>query len=125
MKAIQRSTFNKAHTFEKKAALEKWNKFVELLESSTLTTKNKSESGKEIYIVIEGEDKADIELYFNPTINGYFAHVELWYYQFKLISMNNKHNKETHNFKSIHQAFRYINELLEDIKWDRKLLPNA
>ena len=54
MKTIQRSTFNKAHTFEKKATLEKWNKFVELLESSTLITKNKGESGKEIFIVIEG-----------------------------------------------------------------------
>lgn len=57
MKTIQRPTFNKAHTFERKAALEKWNKFVELLESSTLVTKNKSELGKEIFIVIEGKIK--------------------------------------------------------------------
>lgn len=123
MLTIHRPIFNKGITFEKKIAKEKWNKLVELIEESKVPVKHKSETGREIFLTIIDENIADIELYYNFGIEGEFVHIQLWYYRFQLISLNEKHNEKNHNFKSIHEAMNYINVILKDIAFDRKQVP--
>lgn len=125
MLTIHRPIFNKGITFEKKLAKEKWDKLVELLEESQMMIKQKSESGNEIFLRIIDEELADIELYYNFGIKGEFVHIQLWYYRFQLIELNEKHNEKNHNFKSIHEAMEYINSILRDIAFDRKQVPIA
>lgn len=123
MQTVQRAVFNKAFTYEKQIAKEKWNKFKELIKDTGLLIKSFKEN--EILLNIEGEEYADIEIYFKPTIDGYFVHIQLWYYDFKLRKVNEEHNRKNHNFKSIYDAFNYINRILKDIKYDRKIVPSA
>lgn len=125
MLTIHRPIFNKGVTFEKKQAWEKWNKLVELLEESTVNVKYKSESGREIFLSIIDENVADIELFYNFGIEGEFVHIQLWYYRFNLSALDQKHNGNHHNFKSLHEAMEYINSILRDIAFDRKQIPTA
>ena len=99
MLTIHRPIFNKGITFEKKIAKEKWNKLVELIEESKVPVKHKSETGREIFLTIIDENIADIELYYNFGIEGEFVHIQLWYYRFQLISLNEKHNGRTTTLK--------------------------
>ena len=125
MLTIHRPIFNKGITFEKKIAKEKWDKLVELIEESKVPIKHKSETGNEIFLAIIDENIADIELYYNFCNKGEFVHNQIWYYRFKLIALNEKHNEKNHNFKSIHEAMEYINSILRDIAFDRKQVPIA
>ncbi|MFC3466664.1 hypothetical protein CD120_05245 [Staphylococcus saprophyticus] len=109
MLTIHRPIFNKANTFEKNISKMKWNKLVELIEESKVPIKVKSEDNSEVFLTIIDENLADIELYYN----------------FQLISLNEKHNERNHNFKSINEAMNYINVILKDIAFDRKQIPTA
>ncbi|MBO0376889.1 hypothetical protein [Staphylococcus warneri] len=125
MRTIQRPIFNKGYTFERKAAHEKWLKLVNLLKQTDLPIKYESETENEMFIIIPGENIADIELYFKPEINGEFVHIQLWYYRFKIRKIEEKHNEQNHNFKSIYDAMTYINSILRDVAFDRKQIPTA
>ncbi|WP_398574065.1 hypothetical protein [Staphylococcus equorum] len=125
MLTIHRPIFNKANTFEKNISKMKWNKLVELIEESKVPIKVKSEDNSEVFLTIIDENLADIELYYKFDVNGNFVHIQLWYYNFQLISLNEKHNEKNHNFKSINEAMNYINVILKDIAFDRKQVPTA
>ena len=123
MRNITKTTINKALDFEEKLAESKWNKFRELLSESKLNVV--ITSGSTLYIKIEGEDKADIEIFESSDTNGRFVHIELWYYDFIKPEFTDYHRKRGGNdFKAVGQALNYIYTIIEDIQRDRKMRRN-
>ncbi|MEB7657623.1 hypothetical protein NGB24_07120 [Mammaliicoccus vitulinus] len=117
MKTIQKNTFNKSLTFEKQIAKQKWDKFKELIQQSGVAIKSIEEDT--ILLKIEGEERADIEMFSVHTAFGDFVHIQLWYYYFNSESINEKHRRKSNRYNDIPSAFAYINSIYEDIKMDK------
>ena len=118
MKTIQKKIFIKSLTFEKQIAEQKWNKLKEMIKLSGVAIK--SIEGDTIFLDIEGEDKADIEMFLAHTSFGDFVHIQLWYYTFNSENMRNKHYGKNHRYNDIPSAINYINSIYEDIKMDKR-----
>lgn len=119
MKTIQKHIVNKGLTYEKQVAFDKWKKFKALIMESDIEIKSVSEN--EILLYIENVKKSDIEIFPVHGVGSEFVHIQLWYYEFNLQEIENKHNYHNHRFSSIPEAIAYINSIYRDIKIDKKL----
>lgn len=118
MKKIQKQYINKAINSEKKITKEKWGRLKEIIRESGLPIKNDSKD--EMFIKIEGETKADIELYPTSLLNGGFVVIHLWYYDFQNETLARKYKSRKNELSGIPEALERINSILWDIQRDKQ-----
>ncbi|AWI45191.1 hypothetical protein BJG88_10780 [Staphylococcus nepalensis] len=121
MKKIQKQYINKARTFEKKIAKEKWNKLREIIRESGVSVKIDREH--EMWLNVAPNSNAEIELYPYRLLNGEFVHIKIWSYQFKSEILKERYfgsDRNQRDISGIPEALLYINRILEDIRFDIK-----
>ncbi|MDW4086678.1 hypothetical protein QI220_04440 [Staphylococcus saprophyticus] len=121
MKKIQKQYINKARTFEKKIANEKWEKLRKIIRESGISIKIDTEH--EMWLNVARDNSAEIELYPHRLLNGEFVHIKVWSYQFKSEILEKKYfgsDRNQRDISGIPEALLYINRILEDIRFDIK-----
>ncbi|WP_193018572.1 hypothetical protein [Staphylococcus equorum] len=121
MKKIQKQYINKARTFEKKIANEKWEKLRKIIRESGISIKIDSEY--EMWLNVAPNSNAEIELYPHRLLNGEFVHIKVWSYQFKSEILEKKYygsDRNQRDISGIPEALLYINRILTDIRFDIK-----
>lgn len=119
MKSFNKNIISKSITYENKISKDKWLKLQEIIRVSGVDIK--IDRDNEMFLSIEGEERADIELFpLKNQYNGEFVHVQLWYYTFFNERLNNKYLETNHSFSGIPATLEFINSLYRDVKFDKK-----
>lgn len=111
-------TLDKAIRLEKQIAKTKWEHFVELLKSGGYPIKR--DNGNSLLLSIDGEQHADIEVYFTGNNGQDFVSINLWYFEFVNPELEVKYMHEPQSlYGNIADAISYINELYKVISAER------
>lgn len=108
---------------EKKYTAGRWKDLKSILRTSGLDVAIYPD---EMFVKIEGDDKADIELFPTPTGEDEgFVFINLWYYEFNSKTLEVKDRKRKQRYSTIPDALMGIHSILEDVQLDMKQPPNS
>ena len=111
-------TLDKAFRLERQIAKTKWEHFVGLLKSGGYQIKR--DNGNSLLLSIDGEEHADIEVYFTGNNGQDFVSINLWYFEFDNPELEVKYMHEPQSlYANIADAIAYINELYRAVKAER------
>ena len=111
-------TLGKAIRFENQNARTKWEYFVHLLKIGGYPIK--LENDNSLLLSIEGEQHADIEVYFAGKNGVDFVSIHLWHYQFDNPEVEVKYVREpVTSYGNLADAITYINKLYRLISVER------
>lgn len=113
------AAYKEARKLEEQYAKTKWDEFKGMIKVHGYPIKK--DNGHEMFLSIEGESKADIEIFQITKNADVFAHIELWYYEFEKEKLTDKYYQNpTRRYSSLLDAISYINKIYDDIKLDKE-----